>query len=39
LENYAGTDEWQCRYIRGRYSYVRRTKQDIKIRTLWGISW
>jgi hypothetical protein len=26
LENYGGTDAWQCPYTRGRYSYVCRTK-------------
>jgi hypothetical protein len=38
LKNYVGTHEWQFRYICGKYSYVRRTKQGIKTRTLWGIS-
>jgi hypothetical protein len=28
-----------CRYIRVKYSYVCRTKQGTKTRTLWGISW
>jgi len=23
FENYIGTDDWQCRYIRGRWCYVR----------------
>jgi len=39
LENYIVTDEWSCRYIRSRRSYVFRTKQDRKTRPLWGISW
>jgi hypothetical protein len=26
LENYIGTDDWQCRFIRGRFFYVCRTK-------------
>jgi len=30
LENYIGTDGEQCRYIRGRCSYVYRTKQGKK---------
>jgi hypothetical protein len=30
LENYTSTDVWQC-HIRGRCSYVRRTKQGRKI--------
>jgi len=35
LENYIGTDDWQCRYIRGRCSYVCRTKQGRQTRVLW----
>jgi hypothetical protein len=30
LENYIETDDWQCRYIRGRRRYVCRTKQGKK---------
>ena len=36
LENYIRTDEWQCRYIRGRCWYECRTKQGRKTRALWG---
>jgi hypothetical protein len=39
LANHTGTDEWQCRYIRDKCSYVCRTKQGRKTRALWGISW
>ena len=38
-ENYNGTDDWQCLYIRGTYSYVCRTKQGKKTRALWGTIW
>jgi len=38
LENYIGTDDCQCCYIRGR-CYMCRTKQGSKARALWGISW
>jgi len=31
-------DDWQCRYIRGTCSYVRRTKQGRQTRVLWEIS-
>ena len=39
LENYSGTDDWQCRYIRGRSFRVCRIKHGRKTRVLWGISW
>ena len=39
LENYNGTDDWQCRYIRGTYFYACRTKQGKKTRVLWGNIW
>jgi len=39
LVNYIGIDYRQCRYIRGRCSYVCRTKQGRKTLGLWGISW
>jgi hypothetical protein len=32
FENYIGTDDWQCRYMRGRCSDIRRTKQGRKTR-------
>jgi len=39
LETYTGTDEQQCRHIRGRCSYVCRTMQGKQTRALWGVSW
>jgi len=30
LEIYIETDDWQCRYIRGRSRYACRTKQGTK---------
>jgi len=39
LENHIGIDDWQCRYIRVRCSYVSRIKQGTKTRYLWGTSW
>jgi len=39
LETYIGIDEQQCRYIRGRCSYVCRTTQGKQTRALWGVSW
>jgi hypothetical protein len=39
LENYIGNDDGQCRYIRGRCSYVSRTKQGREKRALLGFSW
>jgi hypothetical protein len=38
LGNYSGVDDWQCRYIRGRYYSVYRTKYGRKSRVFWGIS-
>jgi hypothetical protein len=37
-ENYIGTHEWQCRYIRGSCCFVCRTKHRRKTRAFWGIS-
>jgi hypothetical protein len=39
LENCIGKDDWQCRYIRDRCSYVSPTKQDRKTCALWGFRW
>jgi len=36
MGDYIGTDDWQCRYMRGRCSYVCRTKQGSKVRALMG---
>jgi len=36
LENYIGTDDCQCRHIRGTCSSVCRTKQGGTTRALWG---
>jgi hypothetical protein len=30
LENYVSTDDWQCRYIQGKCSYIYRTKPGRK---------
>jgi len=37
LENYIGTDDCQCRHIRGACSSGCRTKQGKTTRALWGI--
>ena len=39
LGNYIGTDNWQCRYIRGDCTYVRRTKQGRNTRAFLRIIW
>jgi len=39
LEIYVGTDDRQCRYIWGRFSFVCRTKQGRETRAVWVISW
>jgi hypothetical protein len=36
LENYTGTNAWQCYYIRGKCSFVCRTKHSRKTSALWG---
>ena len=38
LENYIGTDNWQCCYIPGRCSYVCCTKQGIRAHVVRGIN-
>ena len=35
LENCIGTGDWQCRYIRGRCSYICRIKRGRITRVLW----
>jgi hypothetical protein len=37
FKNYTGKDDWQCRYMSGRCSYVCRIRQGRKTRTLWAI--
>ena len=37
LENYTGTDDWDCRYIRGRCSLCS-IQQGRQTHALWGIS-
>ena len=35
LEKCIGTGGWQCRYIRGKCSYICRSKRGRKTRALW----
>lgn len=37
FENCIGMDDWQCRYIQDRCSYMCRIKESRKACTLWGI--
>ena len=39
MENYIRTGNWQCRYMRGRWSNVCRTKRGRKARALWENCW
>jgi len=38
MENYTGSDDWQCCCILGTCSYMCRTKQGRTTRALWGSS-
>lgn len=39
LENYSGTDDWQCRFVICRSSYVCHITHGRKTHDLWKITW